>query len=59
MLSVLPGDHIVLVAAKKWFKIRNMKFRRNDEYFYQKLLRPWKKGKRPQRGRDRGWKPLI
>jgi len=25
---------------QKWFHIRNLKYRRNYEYFYQKLSRP-------------------
>jgi len=28
---------------KKWFHIRNVKYRRNYEYFYQKLSQPLEK----------------
>ena len=35
----MPGDAIIL-TEKKWFHIRNIKYRSNYEYFCQKLSRP-------------------
>jgi len=36
----LPGDRIVLVTARSGSRYERWKFRRNYEYFYQKLSLP-------------------
>ena len=46
----LLGDPIILATTKSVSIHEIYKSRSNYEYFYQKLLRPQKKGKRPPRG---------